>query len=819
MSRRGYGWAQPRMTWRDGRHASPCVPPNPKNEEAWRSLSALTLYRLLLHRRTTRCLRWMVASSLARDAIRSGVQPRAEGSGLPALRKNGGDPATLRAGAQSLDGAPASTRAARSGSARNLSLPRLRRHDRPFHPARQPALSFLRLLLHGRPSIRCPAHSPQAILPFQLEGRKAEAALRAWLQEGWLRLSDLADHAAIRDSHRRIYIPFWLFDGVAEIRTDDMGQDRYHTARSYQNVPLCASLTLSQEVARSWRRSISHNWHRIARDIRRLAGGDLPDCAGGCLNPGDKRCETTRAPGFRPRRRVSFMDVHWKLSLLPVYSLPIAIGTSRICVRSTVRAAKSGDRLPRADRARHRWRPDGLSWIANFAGALRGCRPDQKGMMVRFYKVGRGEGRRSQTCSERPGAGAQVTDLLRASGAARRSQTCSGQQRQASPSGWQLARMVSVGYHLTSVCCSGKAEDAGAGASSSETGIFHGGYPMTMTSRERVLTALRREQPDRVPYCELGIDRALAEQMLGWGQPQSQAANLESNPYTIEEMKAISAHLKLDNIYYVLRAPVYAHREAGQDGRLFYGEGMLKTEADLSLIDLPDPYDDALYAEAEAFARQKEDYAAWFVTRIGIFPTMLGMGMETFSIALYENLPFLERVLDIYCDWVTVVAERACQLGFDVFASTDDMAFKSAPFFSPSVFHDLVLPAYRRAAEKISLPWIIHSDGNILPFLDDLLTLGIAGLHPNEKGAMDIQAVKHEYGDRICLLGNVDLNILGMGTPQEVDQEVRHLIRDVGPGGGYIVTSGNSLAGYLKPENVMALSQAVQAYGHYPLAL
>ena len=104
-----------------------------------------------------------------------------------------------------------------------------------------------------------------------------------------------------------------------------------------------------------------------------------------------------------------------------------------------------------------------------------------------------------------------------------------------------------------------------------------------------------------------------------------------------------------------------------------------------------------------------------------------------------------------------------------------------------------------------------------MPFMDDLVGLGIAGLHPLEKGAMDICAVKRAYGDRICVLGNVDLNILGMGTPEDVDDEVRGLIRQVGPGGEYVVTSGNSLAGYLKPENVVALSRAVQAYGEYPL--
>ena len=342
---------------------------------------------------------------------------------------------------------------------------------------------------------------------------------------------------------------------------------------------------------------------------------------------------------------------------------------------------------------------------------------------------------------------------------------------------------------------------------------------MPMTSRERVRTALERREPDRVPYCELGVDRSLAQRLMGWNEPTTQASNLEANAYRIDEAKALAAFLGLDNLSYVLRAPVYANTEAGQDGRLFYGEGLITTPADLPRIHLPDPHDDALYAGAEAFLRDTGDYSAWFVTRIGIFPTMLSLGTENFCLALYDHRAFVEAVLDRYVDWIVVVAERVCRMGFDVFASTDDMAFNTAPFFSPAVFRDLVLPRYRRVAEKITLPWIIHSDGNILPFVDDLIEIGVVGLHPNEKGAVDIRQVKRAYGTRACILGNVDLNLLGMGDPAVVDREVHDLIRDLGPGGGYIVTSGNSLAGYLLPDNVVALSGAVRKYGRYPIAL
>ena len=67
------------------------------------------------------------------------------------------------------------------------------------------------------------------------------------------------------------------------------------------------------------------------------------------------------------------------------------------------------------------------------------------------------------------------------------------------------------------------------------------------------------------------------------------------------------------------------------------------------------------------------------------------------------------------------------------------------------------------------------------------------------------------------MIGNLDLNILGRGRPEETDREVKELIRDLGPGGGYMISSGNSLASYLKPECVLAMAEAIRKYGTYPL--
>ena len=343
---------------------------------------------------------------------------------------------------------------------------------------------------------------------------------------------------------------------------------------------------------------------------------------------------------------------------------------------------------------------------------------------------------------------------------------------------------------------------------------------MKMNSRERVMAALRREVPDRVPYLEIGVDQSLAQELMGWPKSGSATAgSLKKSPYTAEEAKVLSRKLGMDNIYFILRAPDEAILGTGKDGRTFPVDGRIKSEADLQLMQLPDPARDELYADAETFLKGREDFACCLVTRAGLTQTYLSMGMDTFFMALLDNRPLVEKMLDIYFDWTCKVAERACQMGFDFFFTTDDFAFKTGLFFSPTLFEELLVPRYKRLKSKLTIPWALHSDGNIEPVLNTLLDLGVVATHPNERGAIDIRAIKKRYGHRLCVMGNVDLVTLGNGTPDQTDGEVRNLIRDLAPGGGYIISSGNSLASYLKLDCVMAMSQAIQRYGRYPIEL
>ena len=82
---------------------------------------------------------------------------------------------------------------------------------------------------------------------------------------------------------------------------------------------------------------------------------------------------------------------------------------------------------------------------------------------------------------------------------------------------------------------------------------------------------------------------------------------------------------------------------------------------------------------------------------------------------------------------------------------------------------------------------------------------------------MDIVEVKRRWGNRLCLFGNVDTELLRSGTPAQVRAKVRDLIRRVGPGGGYALGSGNSVPSWATLDNYNAMRETVLEYGYYPI--
>ena len=359
-----------------------------------------------------------------------------------------------------------------------------------------------------------------------------------------------------------------------------------------------------------------------------------------------------------------------------------------------------------------------------------------------------------------------------------------------------------------------------------------------MSSRERVLTALRRQEPDRVPFLEIAVDEPVALALLNKPVPSNLIGGelgTETTPVIMgrvfgspryEEMELVR-NLGLDGV------GMYCFARHGGvqvlvDNHYMVAGGSIKTRADFEDrilsphgdLHLPDPDDPALYDPFRLFLDETRDsgLARYALSNLCSDPVILGMGMATFSLMLYDDPGLIQDLLGYYSNWQASVVKHLCELDFDFLWFADDIAFKTAPYVSPKMFRQVFMPHYRHVAEQITKPWIFHSDGNLLPILDDLLELGMSGLHPIEPEAMDIGELKARYGQNLCFVGNISVDTLSRGTPEQVDALVKHAIQAAAPGGGYIAGSSNSVAYYCQPENVRAMQLAIFKYGGYPIA-
>ncbi|HJN18177.1 MAG TPA: uroporphyrinogen decarboxylase family protein, partial [Armatimonadota bacterium] len=154
-------------------------------------------------------------------------------------------------------------------------------------------------------------------------------------------------------------------------------------------------------------------------------------------------------------------------------------------------------------------------------------------------------------------------------------------------------------------------------------------------------------------------------------------------------------------------------------------------------------------------------------------------------------------------------------IGFDIFWAFDDVAFNSGPMFSPRFFRETVLPVQKRVADALELPLICHSDGDMGPILDDWLEIGQVGIHPLQPDVMDIEDVKARHGDRVCLVGNIFMDDLVHAEAGDIRAQVADRIDKIGAGGGYIISSSNSLTADMKDENIRVMAETIRSAGVY----
>ena len=341
-----------------------------------------------------------------------------------------------------------------------------------------------------------------------------------------------------------------------------------------------------------------------------------------------------------------------------------------------------------------------------------------------------------------------------------------------------------------------------------------------LTSEERVLRVLRRQEPDRVPHFEWLVDRKVRAALC----PACKSSN---------EFAVRMGHDA------VLADPDFRKETVGpgrwlsewgyvsQDTPEEHGievESPIKTQADLDRYIPPDPHAPGRYASIEQTVRDYPGKAVIVHLNDVFSLPRYWMGMENLLMAIAADPELVSALVDLSVNLNLEMAREVVARGVKIVYTGDDYASNHGPLMSPKHFRILFYPGLCRVMQgfkELGLYVIKHTDGQLWPILDMIVDSGIDCLDPiDPQAGMDLAKVKTQYGQRIALKGNVDCGrLMTFGTPDEVVEATKAALRQGAPGGGFVLSSSNSIHSAVKPENYQALLDTWQAYRQYPLCL
>jgi uroporphyrinogen decarboxylase len=339
-----------------------------------------------------------------------------------------------------------------------------------------------------------------------------------------------------------------------------------------------------------------------------------------------------------------------------------------------------------------------------------------------------------------------------------------------------------------------------------------------MNSVERVRTALRLGQPDRVPVLEFVVDEKVARAAVpgcldvadcmdrldmdgvGCGALFAKVRDNPDGSYTDEWGVPYKANTEA--VAHPLRGPI-------------------RTLADAWAYEPPDPHaSHRLGKLPDLVARYKGRRAICFHHRAAFMWSAYLMGIDNILMNFLAEPELVEVVLDKVLVCNLEIVRRAIRAGAEVIILGDDYASNKGPMMSPAMFARFLLPRLKRMIDMIheeGALCIKHSDGDLYPILNAIVSAGPDGINPIEPVAgMELKKVKQLVGDRVCLTGNIDCaHLLPHGTPEQVREAVRQAITNAAPGGGYILCSSNSIHSSCNPRNFVTMVRACHEFGKY----
>lgn len=336
-----------------------------------------------------------------------------------------------------------------------------------------------------------------------------------------------------------------------------------------------------------------------------------------------------------------------------------------------------------------------------------------------------------------------------------------------------------------------------------------------MNSRERIFKALDLGQPDRVPLNEWQIDPGVIEKIYPGASYMEfiQKAGLDTLVTKINYVREDLGNRRYRDEWGITRVLTTEMSYYPEDGPL-------KECADIRKLKVPSTETPLRYNELEKMIRNRGDKAVVFMMDdVFIYPTYV-RGMENLFMDFYDNPEFVEELIGIFTEFACKVAKNAVEIGADIVAICDDYAFNNGLLFSKDLFNRFILPNLRKVVTTIreaGAYCIKHTDGNMWDVIPEFIDCGIQGIHPFDPLAgMELAKAKAVFGDKVCLLGNVDCsNLLSFGSREEVEAAVIKCIQDAAKGGGYILQSSNTIHSGVNPENFMTMIECCKKYGVY----
>lgn len=386
---------------------------------------------------------------------------------------------------------------------------------------------------------------------------------------------------------------------------------------------------------------------------------------------------------------------------------------------------------------------------------------------------------------------------------------------------------------------------------------------MPMTSRERVLAAINHEEPDRVPIL-LGVSNATGVQMAAYRRLKKIQGFQAEDRYLYDWPELGAAALDEEMLLRLrsdVRGVLDAHptevqernrsRDPGSPFVDSWGIGQVEIEpgvwfpglhplAEAETIEdienyasWPDAGDLSRVAHVKEQARRlaQADEFAIMATPWLLFPfeRAFGLqGMDRFLMNLAMKPDFAQALLRKNADLCKELIKPfldALGENVDIIKIGDDLGTQTSMLMSPKMYREILKPIHAdyiafikaHTAAKI----FFHSDGDVFPLIEDFIEIGVDILNPIQTSAgkmSNMVELKKRYGREIVICGGIDTHeILPHGTPQQVREEVRRVIEILAPGGRFIAAAVHTIMNDVPPENILAMVDAIDEFGRYPL--